>query len=268
MQPSDTLWWNPFGTFDEPDLGFRCASVAREILRSPLDVLKRTAAEALLLCGAHSAGVSLLHTTVTRDVSHWRREAVVGPWARLTGSAVPPGASPEALTLDEERPLVLGPPWPSDVDIAALQPLATEMLLVPLQRHAFVKGVLWVVLHDSRRRFTAADARRLRGFSCCAVTAYEAGVMVQTRNAAAPDAGGASRTADHPILSRREQQVCALVARGYTNREIAAALEVGTKSVDTYRTRIADKLNLRSRAALVEYALQNGWLSCGRPTRP
>lgn len=264
MQTSDALWLSPFGTFDEPELGSRCAAVAREILQSPVDVLKRTVAEALLLCGAHSAGVSILKTTASGDAVRWHRETVVGPWAPLTGSEVPRGDNPETLTLDEERPRVLGPPWPSGLDIAALRPAATQILLVPLQCDALMKGVLWVVLHDRRRRFTDNDAGRLRGFSCCAAAAYEASVMVQTRNGAAPDGSDAPRTAAGPLLSRREHQVCALVARGYTSREIAAALGVSAKSVDTYRTRIADKLNLRSRAAFVEYALQQGWLRLNR----
>jgi two-component system response regulator NreC len=61
-------------------------------------------------------------------------------------------------------------------------------------------------------------------------------------------------------LSDREREVFGLVARGYTAREIAVKLHLSDKSVETYRQRIMHKMNLPSRAALVEYALANGLL--------
>lgn len=61
-------------------------------------------------------------------------------------------------------------------------------------------------------------------------------------------------------LSEREQQVVRGVAWGYTNREIAERLHLSTKTVETYRARGMAKLGLRSRAQLVEYAVQRGLL--------
>lgn len=60
------------------------------------------------------------------------------------------------------------------------------------------------------------------------------------------------------VLSPREREVLELLALGHTQREIAERLGVGTKSIETYRARIADKLDLRSRAALVRFALRHG----------
>lgn len=62
-------------------------------------------------------------------------------------------------------------------------------------------------------------------------------------------------------LSEREVQVLKLIAQGYTNKEIAAQLRVGVKSVETYKARAMDKLGLDSRAQLVRYAILRGWLS-------
>lgn len=61
-------------------------------------------------------------------------------------------------------------------------------------------------------------------------------------------------------LSAREQDVLRLLARGHTNREIAEKLGIGVKSVDTYRSRMSDKLGIRSRAELVQFALEAGLL--------
>lgn len=62
-------------------------------------------------------------------------------------------------------------------------------------------------------------------------------------------------------LSEREQDVLRLVALGYTSAEIAEQLSISPKTVDTYRARGMEKLGLKTRAALVRYALQKGLLS-------
>jgi DNA-binding NarL/FixJ family response regulator len=61
-------------------------------------------------------------------------------------------------------------------------------------------------------------------------------------------------------LSERETEVVQRVAQGYSNREIAAQLRLSTKTVETYRARAMEKIGLDSRAALVRYALEHGWL--------
>ena len=62
-------------------------------------------------------------------------------------------------------------------------------------------------------------------------------------------------------LSEREQDVLRQVALGYTSAEIAEALNLSAKTVETYRARGMDKLGLRSRAALVRFALHKGLIS-------
>ncbi len=59
------------------------------------------------------------------------------------------------------------------------------------------------------------------------------------------------------ILSERERQVLTMVAYGHTYKEIADELSVSVKTVETYRTRLGEKLGLRSRVDLVRYALEN-----------
>jgi DNA-binding NarL/FixJ family response regulator len=55
-------------------------------------------------------------------------------------------------------------------------------------------------------------------------------------------------------LSDRELQVLQLIGHGQSTRQIAAALHVDIKTIETYRSRIKIKLNLASAAALAEYA--------------
>jgi DNA-binding NarL/FixJ family response regulator len=55
-------------------------------------------------------------------------------------------------------------------------------------------------------------------------------------------------------LSRRELEVLLGLARGYTNAQLAHALELSVKTVETYRLRIYRKLRVSNRAGIVEYA--------------
>jgi DNA-binding NarL/FixJ family response regulator len=64
-------------------------------------------------------------------------------------------------------------------------------------------------------------------------------------------------------LSEREEEVVRQTAAGHSNKEIAARLELSVKTVETYKARSLEKLGLRSRADLVRYALQRGWLQSG-----
>jgi len=59
-------------------------------------------------------------------------------------------------------------------------------------------------------------------------------------------------------LSNREVQVLRRLALGQTNREIAEAYCLSTKTVDTYRARLLKKLNLRNNADLSRFAIQTG----------
>jgi two-component system response regulator NreC len=70
-------------------------------------------------------------------------------------------------------------------------------------------------------------------------------------------------TADqlHSLLSPREREVLIQLAQGYTSREIAEHIHVGVRSVETYRARIAQKLELHSRADLIRYAHATGLLT-------
>src|SRR5690349_18107186 len=57
------------------------------------------------------------------------------------------------------------------------------------------------------------------------------------------------------MLSRREQQLLGLLASGYTYKEAAHTLGISAATVETYRARIMEKLDLRSRPELIRYAL-------------
>lgn len=62
-------------------------------------------------------------------------------------------------------------------------------------------------------------------------------------------------------LSEREREVLIHIAKGFSNREIAAELALSVKTVETYKARMAEKLGLRTRVEIVKFAAQQGWLA-------
>ncbi|GBF10492.1 response regulator transcription factor [Tepidibacillus sp. HK-1] len=63
------------------------------------------------------------------------------------------------------------------------------------------------------------------------------------------------------ILSTREKEVLKYIALGYTHQEIADTLFISAKTVDTYKSRIMEKINVKKRSDLVRYALKQGIIS-------
>ena len=62
-------------------------------------------------------------------------------------------------------------------------------------------------------------------------------------------------------LTKREQEVLALVASGKSNQEVADELFISIKTVDTHKNHILDKLGLKNTAELVKYAIKNKLIS-------
>jgi len=66
-------------------------------------------------------------------------------------------------------------------------------------------------------------------------------------------------------LSPRELEVLQLLARGYTNQQVADRIFVSVKTVETYRARVLEKLGVRTRAELTRYAMDHGLLGADEP---
>jgi DNA-binding NarL/FixJ family response regulator len=71
------------------------------------------------------------------------------------------------------------------------------------------------------------------------------------------DAEGVARAAE---LTTREGEVLRYLALGYSNKEIASTLSISVKTVETHRASGMARLGVTSRAALVRFAMTEGWL--------
>ena len=61
-------------------------------------------------------------------------------------------------------------------------------------------------------------------------------------------------------LSSREKEVLKLIADGKSNKEIAELLSVSVRTIESHRASILDKLNLKSTADIVKYAIRKGYV--------
>lgn len=72
----------------------------------------------------------------------------------------------------------------------------------------------------------------------------------------APDASAAQG----PVLSAREAEVLALIARGHINKEIAQRFGIGLTTVISHRRNLMEKLGIRSVSGLTLYAVTRGYV--------
>jgi DNA-binding NarL/FixJ family response regulator len=144
-------------------------------------------------------------------------------------------------------------------------------------------GVLVLTMHDDRARLQRALKAGASGYVLKrndvdelvrAIRAVAAGRTYVDSELAArairDDEEQGHRTAsfDHPPLSDREEEVLRRTAWGESNKNIAQELGISTKTVETYKARITQKLGLAGRSELVRYAVQQGWLTASGPRPP
>jgi len=103
-----------------------------------------------------------------------------------------------------------------------------------------------------------------------AVTAVAKGKMYLSPSIAETVVKNSLEKLDHTeegsnvMLSGREREVLQMIAEGKSTKEIALKLFVSTKTVETHRKQIMDKLNIRTVAGLTKYAIREGLTSLGQ----
>lgn len=65
------------------------------------------------------------------------------------------------------------------------------------------------------------------------------------------------------LLSDREREVLTLIAKGFSNKEIAGKLVISVKTVETHKSNLTEKLQMKTKPELVAYALKKGLLGYG-----
>jgi PAS domain S-box-containing protein len=145
--------------------------LARVMANSPNSVLQKLAETALTLCGAQSAGLSLLEESDHRSTFHWR--AIAGQWAPHVNGGTPRDFGPCGTVLDRNAALLCTHPEVDFPYFGEVTPGVEEALLIPFYVKGEAVGTIWVVSHDGSRRFDAEDLRVMSNLGIFAATAYQ-----------------------------------------------------------------------------------------------
>ena len=138
-------------------------------LFSPGDILQKLVEAAITLCGAHSAGISLLH----EDGRNFYWPAIAGRWGAHVGADLPRDLSPCGTVLDRNAPLLFSHPERYFPCLFSTLPPINEGLLIPFYVAGRAVGTIWIVAHDASRHFDAEDLRVMTNLAQFASAAYQ-----------------------------------------------------------------------------------------------
>ena len=145
-------------------------ALAEQLATSPAGILQKLADTALTLCGAQSAGISLLEADGKRF--YW--PAIAGQWAVHLGGGTPREYGPCGTVLDNNTALLFSHPERDFDYFAPVTPLVEEALLMPFYINGNAVGTVWIIAHDQIRRFDSEDLRLMTDLGTFAASAYQA----------------------------------------------------------------------------------------------
>jgi two-component system invasion response regulator UvrY len=137
-------------------------------------------------------------------------------------------------------------------DVRQVQPQAPIIVVSVHPPHQFERRALSVGAAAYLEK-SAAPEEMVK-----AVTDVLAGRSYATKPASDSPGGRAPQGLQHERLSDREYQVLRMLGVGKTVSEIAAELALSVKTVSTYRTRVLEKMDLRTTAELMHYVINHG----------
>lgn len=149
-------------------------SLAETLANRSDDMLQKLAEHAVSLCGAHSAGISLLDVEDGQPIFRWR--AIHGTLQPFINGTMPRFFSPCGVVVDQKQPLLIQNPILHYPYISSLGVDLFEVLLVPFQIDGRPVGTLWVVAHDAKTHFVQEDLRCLESlcrFASASVSALQ-----------------------------------------------------------------------------------------------
>jgi DNA-binding NarL/FixJ family response regulator len=182
-------------------------------------------------------------------------EAVNGKEALAQAAAL----KPEVVVMDLSMPELNG--LQATARLTAAHPGIKVVALTAHEDESYLRQLCkagaagYVLKHSSSDELIKAISTVAKGG-----VHYEASLASRAlaRQTTGPAGKGESHGAE---LSDREREVLIQMAWGYSNKEVAGTLGVSVKTIETYKIRINEKLHLRSRTEMVQFALRQGWLN-------
>ncbi|MDB4092217.1 LuxR family two component transcriptional regulator [Planktotalea frisia] len=152
-----------------------------------------------------------------------------------------------------------------DLNMPGMNGLTVMEIL--LETHPKMR-ILVLSMHDSPEYISTALSHGAMGYVLKDVPTEEIKTAIDTvmtgqrymctgaKGSLVPDDGAETREA----LTGREQTVLLQLAKGRSNKEVAAALDISVRTVETHRKNIKRKLGISSTAGLTRYAMEHGVL--------
>jgi DNA-binding NarL/FixJ family response regulator len=160
---------------------------------------------------------------------------------------------PDATILDLSMPVISG--FDAAREILQLAPAA---------------AIVCLTMHSEEHHVVAALRTGIRGYVvktrateelATAVREAVAGrVFVSERAGSASEVIGLAAAATGSAMAHDDHQLLQMLAEGKTTREIGTVLKVSSKTVHLHRARLMKKLGISNTAALVRYAVRNGFI--------
>jgi DNA-binding NarL/FixJ family response regulator len=169
-------------------------------------------------------------------------------------------ASPDVAIIDISLPDLSGLQLADELKVRC--PDTRVLVLTVHENRAYVQRLLQAGVRGYLLKHTAAEdlAQAIRAVAAGGVYLDPLVVEGAFHSPAQRSHEASSPGAHIEELSPRERDVLRHIAQGYTNKEIAAQLDVSVKSIETYKARAAAKLKLHTRAEIVRYAATQGWI--------
>jgi len=181
----------------------------------------------------------------------------------LVGEAT---SGPEALsliceTIPDIAVIDISLPELSGIDLARRAgkecPGVKLLVLTVHEDRAYVQPLLQIGVRGYLLKRSAAE-ELVRAIRAVAEGGIYLDPAIAEKALTAPEEPSVSRGEQE--LSQREGEVLRLTAQGFSNKEIAARLEISTKTVETHKARALEKLGIRTRSEIVRYGVEHGWL--------
>jgi DNA-binding NarL/FixJ family response regulator len=183
------------------------------------------------------------------------------PEIRVAGEA---GSVPEALTALRSRPfhlLLLDISLPGRTGVDLLKQLRGEfpqLRVLVLSAYTEDQYALRVLREGAHGFLNKESAAELLVSAIRKVAAGGKYISPELAERLADQLGNSGGAAPHELLSDREFVVLRLIAAGKSLNDIATDLRLSPKTISTYRSRIVEKIGLRSNAELTRYAIEKG----------
>jgi len=158
---------------------------------------------------------------------------------------------PDVAVVDYSLPLING--IEATRQIRARSP-KTEILIFTMHDN---ETLIQELLKAGARGFLLKSDAKLNLINAIEALAVHKPYFTARVSEALLDSFLSRRAHERSALTHRERGVVQLIAEGYTNKQIAALLNISLKTVETHRASIMRKLNLSSSAGLVRYAIRN-----------